>query len=374
MKPYIASDLRDMNRRTIFQLLSENDEISKAELARRSGISTPTVIKIVDFLLEKGLVLETGERSMALGRKPVMLKLNKGAFYAAGVILEGEYIRAGLVNLRREIGPVSVRHVGTDLSEGLGAALPEMIASLIASAGIDPSRVKGIGIGVPGGYNPDAHEVNFAPLVNINGPQSIERYERALEQRFGAPVYVDNDANMAVLGEHQARKNPPDLIYISLGTGIGAGLVLDGKLRRGGTRQCGEIGYMTFIEGYAAGRSTPGWLESRVNLKALREKFGFEPFRPDGGNLPEIIDYVSAPVSVCVSNIVSILDCQTVVLGGVLAQALGEPFLTSVAGRVKDLSVLDVSIQAQLCPDPGIVGAASVALDRAVRNLLKEDE
>lgn len=374
MKPYIASDLRDMNRRTIFQLLSENGDISKAELARRSGISTPTVIKIVDFLLEKGLVLETGERSMALGRKPVMLRLNKAAFYAVGVILEGEYIRAGLVNLLREVGPVAVRHVGTDLCEGLGAALPDMIASLIDSSGIDPSRVKGIGIGVPGGYNPETHEVNFAPLVNINGPQSIERYERALEQRFGAPVYVDNDANMAVLGEHQARRNPPDLIYISLGTGIGAGLILDGKLRRGGTRQCGEIGYMTFIENYTAGRSAPGWLESRINLKALRERFGFEPFRPDIGNLKEIIDYLSAPVSICVSNIVSILDCQTVVLGGVLTQALGEPFLESVARNVKELSVLEVSIQAQLCPDPGIVGAASVALDRAVRNLLTEDE
>ena len=68
MKPYIASDLLDMNRSNIFQLLSENGEISKAELARRSGILTPTVIKIVDFLLEKGLVLETGERSMALGQ------------------------------------------------------------------------------------------------------------------------------------------------------------------------------------------------------------------------------------------------------------------------------------------------------------------
>ncbi len=373
MKPYIASDLRDMNRRTIFQLLSENDEISKAELARRSGISTPTVIKIVDFLLEKGLVLETGERSMALGRKPVMLKLNKNAYHAAGVILEGEYIRAGLVNLAREVGPVSVRHVGDNLLEGLGAVLPETIASLIEGAGIQGSQVKGIGIGVPGGYNPDTHEVNFAPLVNINGPMSIKRYERALEQRFSTPVFVDNDANMAVLGEHQTRKNTSDLIYISLGTGIGAGLVLDGKLRRGGTRQCGEIGYMTFIEDYAAGRESPGWLESRINLKALREKFGFEPFRADTGNLQEIVDYVSAPVSVCIANIVSILDCQTVVLGGVLAQALGEPFLANVASRVKDLSVLDASIQAQRCPDPGIVGAASVALDSAVKQLLSED-
>ncbi len=374
MKPYIASDLRDMNRRTIFQLLCENDEISKAELARRSGISTPTVIKIIDFLLGKGLVLETGERSTALGRKPVMLQLNKNAFHAAGVILEGEYIRAGLVNLLREVGPVSIRHVGTNLSDGLGTALPEMIDSLIGAAGIERDRVKGIGIGVPGGYNPDTHEVNFAPLVNVNVPMSIERYERALEARFHAPVFVDNDANMAVLGEHQARKNLSDLIYVSLGTGIGAGLVLDGKLRRGGTRQCGEIGYMTFIEDYAAGRESPGWLESRINLKALREKFGFEPFLHGDWNLQEIADYVAVPVAICVSNIVSILDCQTVVLGGVLAQALGETFFASVAARVKDLSVLDVSIQAQCCPDPGIVGAASAALDSAVHKILSEDE
>jgi predicted NBD/HSP70 family sugar kinase len=374
MKSYIASDLRDMNRHTIFQLLFEHDEVSKAELARQSGISMPTVIKIVDFLLEKGLVRETGERSTALGRKPVMLQLNKDAILAAGVILEGEYLRAGLVNLRRESGPVAVRHVGCSLPDGLGEALPEVIASLIAGAGVDPAHIRGIGIGVPGGYNPDTHEVNFAPLVDVNGPLSITRHERALETRFGAPVRVDNDANMAVLGEHQARKGESDLIYVSLGTGIGAGLVLDGNLRRGGTWQCGEIGYMTFTGDCVAGRGSPGWLESRVNLKALREKFGFEPFRPFDGDLTEVIDSVAEPVAICVGNIVSLLDLRTVVLGGVLTQALGSPFLAAVAARVKALCVLDASIEPQRCPEPGVVGAGSLALDGAIQEILSQDE
>lgn len=376
MKPYIASDLRDMNRRTIFQLLCENDEISKAEMARRSGISTPTVIKIIDFFREKDLVLELGERSASLGRKPMLLSLNKTALYAVGVILEGEYIRAGIVNLKRESGRVMVRRMGANLEDSLKVILPEMIDSLIAEAGIDPRRVQGIGIGIPGGYNPATHEINFAPLIRINEPFSLLECEQSLQRCFSAPVFVDNDANMAVLGEYQARwTNLQDLVYISLGTGIGAGIILEGKLRQGGTRQCGEIGYMTFSDAYAAGRSDPGWLESRVNLKALYERFGFEAFEPiREDRLEAVEDYVASLMAISVSNIVSILDCQTVVLGGVLAQALGESFMEKVKRQVARLCVLDVSIEAPLCPDPGVVGSASVALDAAIRKLLSQDE
>jgi predicted NBD/HSP70 family sugar kinase len=375
VKSYIASDVRDVNRNTVFRLLRLGGETSRAELTRLTGISSPTVIKIVEFMKEKGLVEESGAGSPTVGRKPQMIRLNKDAASAVGVILEGEYLRASIVNLAGDIYPSSLRRAGADLQESMTVILPEMIESLLALAHVDRASIRGIGLGIPGGYDPNTHVVNFAPLIRLTGPTCIAPYERALGERFAMPVVVDNDVNMAVLGEYRARAlDGADLIYLSLGTGIGAGVMLGGALRHGNTWQCGEIGYMTFMDNYVPGHTHPGWLESRINLSAVREKFGFDPYHVEKALLPDVTDHISVPLAICISNVVSLLDCDTVVLGGILTQSLGNVFLESVRAKVQELCVLNVSVERQLCVDPGVLGAASVVLDRAIKAILSEQE
>ena len=82
MKPYVASHLKDMNRKTVYRLLASVGEISKAEISRQTGISSPTVIKIVNFLLANGFITEAGEGDSALGRKPHILRFNPEAYYS----------------------------------------------------------------------------------------------------------------------------------------------------------------------------------------------------------------------------------------------------------------------------------------------------
>lgn len=370
MKSYVASDLRDKNRETVFNLIAGCHEISRAELARISGISPPTVNKIVNFLLEEKLVLETGERGSSVGRKPTMLQLDKNALFAVGIVLEGDFIRAGIVNLNGDIEKPLIRRAREDFGENMTYIIPEVIDTLFAGTDLDRNHIRGIGIGVPGGYDSVAHVVNFAPLVNLNTPTYIGHYEQALSERFSVPIYLGNDANLAVFGEYRARRlNKSDLVYISMGTGLGAGIMLNGELRHGCTFQCGEIGYMTFLD-YTAGREKPGWLESRINLRALKEKFGFDPYNTGNTDLRAIIDYVATPVAICISNIVSFLDCGIVVMGGILTQSLGDAFMRSLEKKVRNLCIVDVRVQKQISDDPGIAGASLMALDDLLQGIL----
>lgn len=375
MKSYIASDVRDVNRNTVFRFLADGKPTSKAELTRATGISSPTIIKIVDFMMEKGLLEETSGHSGGIGRRPQMIRLNKSSVNAISVIIEGEYIRASIVNVAGEIYPSNLRRAGASLSESLTEVLPEMIESLLDVVSLERKSICGIGLGIPGGYNPDTHVVNFAPLIHLNEPTCIEPYERLLAERFALPVIVGNDVNMAALGEYRARKlNEADMMYISLGTGIGAGIMLGGRLRTGNSWQCGEIGYMSFMGNYAPGYSHPGWLENEINLAALRKKFGFDPYHIDKALLNDVMDYVSTPLAVCINNVVSLLDCDIVVLGGVLTQSLGAPFLESVSAKVHKLCVLPVCVEKQISVEPGIVGAAFAVIDLTIKNILSEDE
>ena len=95
MKSFVASHLKDMNRKTVYKLVSQVREISKAEISRQTGISSPTVIKIVNFLLDNDFLLEAGEGDSALGRKPQLLKFNANAAYSIGAELEGDFFSLG---------------------------------------------------------------------------------------------------------------------------------------------------------------------------------------------------------------------------------------------------------------------------------------
>ena len=99
MKPYVQSHLKDMNRQVVYKLIRERQMTSKAEISKLTGISSPTVIKIVNFLQAQGLVIEAGEGETAIGRKPHMLTLNTDWKYSAVFFLEGDFLSMGLVDI-----------------------------------------------------------------------------------------------------------------------------------------------------------------------------------------------------------------------------------------------------------------------------------
>ena len=103
MKPYLATDLKVLNRQSVYRLMEKKEVISRSEIARITNISMPTVMKIAAYFLEKGIVSEAGDGVTAIGRKPQMLRFEPSAYYSVGIEYEGDYLRAGMVDLRGRI-------------------------------------------------------------------------------------------------------------------------------------------------------------------------------------------------------------------------------------------------------------------------------
>ena len=345
MKSYVSSHLKDMNRRNVYKLLCGMEETSKSELAHITGISPPTVMKIVQFLAERELVLEVGEGESPLGRKPQMLRLNKNRYYSIGVIHEGDYLKVGISNLKNEVLTLKKVRVQADFDQVMGETLFQVINELLVGSDIQLSNVLGIGLGIPGTYDVKREKVIMAPLIGLTQETGISDVIRKVESYYGKPVYVDNDLNMEVMGE-----------FLSLGL-----------------TEENDLIYLSFD--YVADAHHAGWLESRINLNALREKFGFA----QDGSIPEesreaIIEYVAVSGALCINNMMMCYDCDNISLGGELFDLLGDGLFHSMEEKLNRLSVSGARLRRRSCMDPGVLGAAAVAKEEMIRQLLREQE
>ena len=229
---YIGSDIKDMNRRIVYDTLLKNGGLSKAAISRMTGISAPTVIKIVDYLKQLGCIEELGEGTIPLGRRPDMFRFNPDFAYAVGVNFSGVDIVIGLMDCAGKFRCTRSVAVVPDFSRVMNSILPEEIHTLIIQSGIQAERIKGICFGLPGVVNHAEKTIGLAPLIGIIEPQNYTPIIEQLEQKFGIPVYFENDANMAAMGEFRARglHAGDDLLFLTVGKGLGSGIILDGRL------------------------------------------------------------------------------------------------------------------------------------------------
>ena len=376
MKSYVSSHLKDMNRQVVFRLISEKGLTSKAEISKLTGISTPTVIKIISFLLDKGLILELGEGESAVGRKPQMLALNRDSLYSAVFFLEGEFLSLGIVDVTGEVRFRKTLNCEPHLPTVLDRISSGLIEGLFADANIDIEKMTGIGIALPGMYNPNKKEVFSAPLIGIDRPMNIAEQIRTLKNKYNVRIIVENDANCQCLGQFVLSKMPQDsdLLFISVGTGLGAGLILDGKLRRGANSMCGEVGYMSFYSDYESDTSTPGWLESHASYRTLRDKYKISK-NSDLSRLPaetieSAIEDMASQLTLCINNIIMLLDCSNVRIGGVVVDILGDRLVEEINKKFKRMSVNSVIIKKQHNEDIGLIGIASMLSDEKIGIIL----
>lgn len=230
-----------VNKNLILQLLEKKGAVSRAELAKLTKISAPTVSTIVNELITEGIVTELGEGDSSGGRKPTLLAFNPSSYQMVGIELKEGKFRAILTNL---VGHILLEEQYSWQGEVL--QIEELIRLirkfLAASKGYIKGSLKGIGIAVPGAT--DNHRGIVIQATELGWKELPLR--ALLEQAFPVPIVVDNDVNMATLGEHWrgAGQQIDDLVFVSIGKGIGSGLILGGELYRGSTFFSGEIGYM----------------------------------------------------------------------------------------------------------------------------------
>lgn len=219
--------------------------ISRAEIAQRLEVSRSTVSVIVDDLIASQLVLERGAGVSRGGRRPIVLEINPDAGRVVGVDMGASHVHVVLADLRGKI--LLESEASFNIADGPELCLQHMVglvSKLLAHAGCAWVDIRAVGIGVPGPVVTAQGIVSSPPIMPGWDGFPIRSY---LEEQWRKPVMIDNDADLGALGEWMfgAGRGESNLAYIKVGTGIGCGLMIDGKIYHGVLGTAGEIGHVT---------------------------------------------------------------------------------------------------------------------------------
>ncbi len=411
-RPERPQDLRLRHAALVLRTIQLHGPISRAQLVRLTHLSQPTISAIVDGLLAKDLLVWQGEGQSTGGRRPALLALKPDSAYVVAVDLGGTTMTMGLIDMggrvvrREQVPSPGVGGDGAPEAQeldttraGLQARTFERVCQrlqwFLDSVQPERPRLLAMGLGLPGVVDPTRGVVTMAPALGWSGLSVVE----SLEQRFGLPVFIENDVNAAALAEHKfgAGQHLRDFAFVAIGTGIGAGLILDGRLYRGHADAAGEVGYLAIdrewvrqaiATGAATGEAFGCW-ESLAAAPAIvlmaREEMECQGQTPPADLTAQrvmelaaqgdpiglrVLERLAENLALGLANIVVLLDPEAVVLGGGVAKA-GDLLLSAIRERLAKVSpLIPKLLLSSLGEDAGLLGAAAVALDGVLPRIL----
>jgi glucokinase-like ROK family protein len=390
--------IRKLNTAVVLDVLRRFAPLSRAELAARTGLNRSTVSIIVNSLIEEGFVQETDLQSSKIGRPGMLLVLNPKGGFAVGVEIGVDFISVILTDFIANVlwrrwessdpaaDQIRILDRASDLTqEAIDVGLSQGLRSL------------GIGVGVPGLVDIRQGKLVFAPNLHWNNVPLRLMWS----QRFDLPIFVENEANAAALGEFYfgAARGTDSFIYLSAGIGLGGGVIIDGKLFRGSDGYAGEVGHMTVEPGgELCGCGKRGCWETKVGPRAVLSRVrqtlanGAPSIITDlaGGDLDrvtsdivvkaaclgdsvalEALQDVGKYLGIGVGNLINIFNPELIVLGGALS--LANEFLlpvieNTVCGSALKPSCENVKFAASAHgADACVMGAVALVLDDILR-------
>jgi predicted NBD/HSP70 family sugar kinase len=381
-----AAGMRTQNSTLVLRLIWRERQISRADIARVTGLSPSTVGAIVAELERAGLVREIGAGASRGGRRPVLVGFRDDAFALVGVELGATHVSAVLTDLRGNVRAFRDTHVAVreDPKTALATARA-LVDECLSSERVSRKRVVGIGVAVPSPVHPE-RPGKLSPLIM---PAWVDHdVQEALHDAFDVPVFVDNDANLGALSERfwGAGAGGEDLAFIKVATGIGSGHIINGALYRGSGGTAGEIGHIAIDpNGPRCICGSRGCLATLIGAEALlaraRSRWGRKKKNPTVGDIVtgaragdpiarELIDEVGHSLGTVVAGLLNLMNPAVVVLGGEIASAgdiLLDPLRTSIRARALSTSVAETRIVAsQLGARSIAIGAATLVLDAAL--------
>jgi glucokinase len=355
-KTIAQAEMRAINRSAVLDYLRLKKAASRTEIAQELQFSKPTAMRIIDELMEEGFVSATGKMPGERGRSRELLGLQVESNLVIGVDVGGSHIRCALANIGGDI-LFEVRHdQAWSRPDANFKTLTTSIDEILAQPIPEDARLLGMAIGIPGILDHQTGQAKLVPSLNWSDFPVLSK----LEKNYDLPMIVENDVNLAVLGEYWfgAGIGFDDLIMISVGTGIGAGIILDGKIHRGSHDSSGEIGY--FLPGIQFLEKTyPGFgaLESMASGKGISERAErkhrvsgltlpekgigaaavFEAARSGEGWAGDIVSETIDYLSQAIGNVAVLLDPEIIILGGGVANSVDlliEPIIERLAGVI----------------------------------------
>ncbi|MFE6779673.1 ROK family protein [Streptomyces sp. NPDC057702] len=368
--PGSQSSLHRANLERVVRAVRMAGSLTQAEIARTTGLSAATVSNIVRELKDGGTVEVTP--TSAGGRRARSVALSGDAGIVVGVDFGHAHLRVAVGNLAHRVLAEETEPLDVDASAAQGMDRAEtLVKRLIEATGIDPGKVIGVGLGVPGPI--DVATGTLGSTAILPGWAGSNPRDD-LAARLGVPVYVDNDANLGALGElvWGSGRGVADLAYIKVASGVGAGLVISGQIYRGPGGTAGEIGHITLdesgpvcrcgnrgcLETFTAARYVLPLLHSSHGPDLTMERMVTLAREGDPGCRRVVAD-VGRHVGSGVANLCNLLNPSRVVLGGDLAEA-GDLVLDPIRDSVARYAI--PSAARQLSVLPGALGSRAEVL------------
>jgi predicted NBD/HSP70 family sugar kinase len=383
-----AAGVRLRNITLVLRTVQAEVKLSQADLARRLGLARSTVLAIVDDLLELGLLKEQGHGVSGGGRRPMILTLDDVAYHLVGVDIGAKHVTVVVMNLKSEILARQNREFSTrEDPKGTLALVEELIARVLSESRAGRRQVVGIGVGVPSPVDSRTPgQVSPVVMPSWTGVDIAAR----LQARFKVPVRVENDANLGALWEarwdHGVHLD--NLAYIKVATGIGAGLVVDGRIYRGSRGVAGELGHLPIdSSGPLCVCGMRGCLNTLVGTDNLLARArAAAKGRKKFGKLDELIDaalegdaiaistleYAGRQLGLGLAMLLNLFNPALVVVGGDIVRSgdlLLGPLRDTVAKNCFSENFSHVHIVASRLGESATArGAASIIFDEAIES------
>ncbi|WP_100010036.1 ROK family transcriptional regulator [Lentibacillus sediminis] len=325
--------MKSVNKSNVLNKIRTSEPISRAQIAKDTKLTPPTVSSIVKELIEQGIVRESELGASQGGRKPKMLLINRDAFYVIGVDAGPETVECILTDLSGEIFERTSSKLQRPITnDQFLAILKENIDKIFQSSRTNKEKVIGIGVAMHGVVNRETGTSLRAPNLGLeNIPIKTE-----LEQAFNVIVQVENDARAMALGESWfgGHGDFTSMVAVNIGRGVGSGVVINGKLYHGAQDIAGEIGHMTIdMNGEICECGNPGCLQTFATGKAiagraqkltgeathsLTEEGASVYYLAESGNKAyvAILEETGKAIGVGLTNLIHLINPGKIVLGG----------------------------------------------------------
>lgn len=401
MPPGSPRLLRRLNSAAVLRTIRASGPISRAALARATGLSKPTVNSAVELLLESGYVAEHLAAVDAETRRPGprarLLTFRGDLGHVLGIDIGANKVLVVVADLTGDVLGAARRRTGTTehrSAENLLALVEAATEEALATGGIDRTSLQAVGVGTPGVVDPVSGRVALAP--QLDGWEEIQ-LARRLEPAFPCPVLVDNEVHLSVLGERWrgSAQGIDDALYVQVGVGIGGGVLIGGDVYRGAGGAAGEIGYLPLFDdgadrnglgpfeyaaggtafarlgraAAAAGRGTALLEHAGGDVEAIDAEAVFAAAAAGDETARTIVDEVVGRLARGIASAITILNPSTVIVGGGVSRAgdqLLEPLQRHIAGLVP---VATRVVLSTLGDEAVALGAARLALQAVEERL-----
>ncbi|WP_449354258.1 ROK family transcriptional regulator [Virgibacillus natechei] len=375
--------MKSVNKSNILNKIRKSEPISRAQIAKETKLTPPTVSSIVKELLEQGMIKESNLGDSKGGRKPTMLLINNDAFNVIGVDAGPERVECILTDLSGEVFERTSSKLRKPISnDQFITILKENINKILQSSTTDKEKVIGIGVAMHGVVDVESGTSLIAPNLDLkNIPIKSE-----LEEAFNLIVKVENDARAMALGESWfgGHGDLESMVAVNIGRGVGSGVVINGKLYHGAQDIAGEIGHMTIdmngticecgnrgcLQTFASGEAIAKRARHQVHEEAESDPLTGQRVHELAQNGNEsyinILQETGKAIGVGLTNLVHLINPSEIVLGGGVMK--GEKFILPAIKQTieqqaltQDAKQTNVSVT-KLGDDATLLGAVALLL------------